>query len=81
MATKIKIRPINIINNYLKNNIKEYMITSLIFLIGIFLGVMFINNSDESQNSEIKGYIENYIQINKENNIDSRSIIEFEYKR
>lgn len=72
MATKIKIRPINIINNYLKNNIKEYIITSLIFLIGIFLGVMFINNSNESQTNEIKGYIENYIHVNKENNIDTR---------
>lgn len=72
MATKIKIRPINIINNYLKNNIKEYIITSLIFLIGIFLGVMFINNSNESQTNEIKGYIENYIHVNKENNIDAR---------
>lgn len=72
MAIKIKIRPINIINNYLKNNIKEYIITSLIFLIGIFLGVMFINNSNESQTNEIKGYIENYIHVNKENNIDTR---------
>ena len=77
MATKIKMRPINILNNYLKNNIKEYLITSLFFLIGIFLGVMFINNSNEFQNTEIKEYIENYIQTNKENNIDSRSSFKF----
>lgn len=75
MATKNKIRPVSILKKYIITNIKEYIITSLIFLVGIFLGVMFINNFNEAQSSEVKEYIENYIQINKENNIDNQSAL------
>lgn len=59
----------NIILNHISNNIKEYIIVSLCFLIGIFMGVMFINNSDETKREEITGYISNYIEEVKENDI------------
>lgn len=75
MSKKNKNRSRQILKNYIKNNIKEYIITALIFLVGIFLGVMFINNSKESQREEIHGYIENYITINKENDIDNQSML------
>ena len=75
MSKKNKNRSTQILKNYIKNNIKEYIITALIFLVGIFLGVMFINNSKESQREEIHGYIENYITINKENDIDNQSML------
>ena len=41
------------IGNHVVNNKKEYILVTLIFLVGIFLGVMFINNSKETQMSEI----------------------------
>ena len=47
----------NALKNYIKINYKEYILISLIFLIGIFVGVMIINNSKESQISEISTYI------------------------
>ena len=75
MSKKNKNQSMQIIKNYIKNNIKEYIITALIFLVGIFLGVMFINNSQESQREEIHGYIQNYITINKENDIDNQSML------
>lgn len=49
------------IGNHVANNKKEYILVTLIFLVGIFLGVMFINNSKESQLSEISSYLNNFI--------------------
>ena len=47
--------------NHVVNNKKEYILVTLIFLVGIFLGVMFINNSKETQMSEISSYFNNFI--------------------
>ncbi len=52
--------------DFFKNNIKEYFIISTIFLIGIFLGVMFINNCAEEQKTEISSYINTYIEAFKQ---------------
>lgn len=49
------------IGNHVSNNKKEYILVTLIFLVGIFLGVMFINNSKENQLSEISSYFNNFI--------------------
>lgn len=57
-----KSRIANILIEFIKNNIKEYMIITLIFLIGIFLGVMFVNNLEEEQKSEIISYVNTYIE-------------------
>lgn len=54
---------------YVYNNIKEYMLTVLLFIIGIFVGVMIINNCNDSQLSEINTYISEF--INKFNNIQN----------
>ena len=32
------------IKNYIKNNNKEYILVALLFLIGLFTGVLIINN-------------------------------------
>ena len=49
------------IGNHVVNNKKEYILVTLIFLVGIFLGVMFINNRKETQMSEISSYFNNFI--------------------
>lgn len=51
---------------FIKNNIKEYIIITLIFLIGIFLGVMFVNNLGEDQKTEITTYLTTYIEAFKQ---------------
>ena len=42
---------------YIKNNSKEYILTILIFLIGLFIGVMFVNNCSEDKIKIIDEYI------------------------
>ena len=52
----------NALKSYIKNNYKEYILASLLFVIGIFVGVMIINNSKESQISEITEFINQFIE-------------------
>lgn len=46
-----------LIIKYIKNNFKEYILTILIFLIGLFIGVMFVNNCSEDKIELIDEYI------------------------
>lgn len=64
------------LKDYIRNNYKEYLLVSLLFLIGIFVGVMIINNSKESQISEITTYINEFITKYKHiDNINKLSLI------
>ncbi len=58
-----------IVLEHIKNNSKEYVLVTLIFIIGIFLGVMFINNTQESQITEISTYMNTFIE--KVDNIEN----------
>ena len=69
----------NIILNYIKENIKTYLILLIIFFIGLILGVIFVDNASEPQANQISrmikentggnlsGYINNFINSIKEN--------------
>ncbi len=48
-------------------NLKSYIIVTAIFLIGIVLGVIFINNVNEGQKTEISSYINGFITSLKSN--------------
>lgn len=69
-----KNKVISILIEFVKNNIKEYFIIALIFLIGIFLGVMFINNTTYEQKMEISSYVNTYMeafeQTTSDNNLE-----------
>lgn len=52
----------NAITEYTKNNSKEYILVSLIFIIGLFLGVMIINNCSEEKELAITGYMGEFIE-------------------
>lgn len=64
----------NAIYEHIINNRKEYILVTLIFIIGIFLGVMFINNTQEAQMSEITSYLNNF--IDKLKNLEELNHIE-----
>lgn len=59
-AKNLKI--VETIKEHIINNHKEYIIVTLLFIIGIFLGVLFVNNIQESQRVEIDGYFNNFIE-------------------
>lgn len=71
MIIKRKVHIMDIFKTHITNNLKEYIIVLLIFLIGIFLGVMFINNAKETQQNEIQNYINTYIENCKNGDIES----------
>jgi len=56
-----------IIITHIENNIKNYAIVTIIFLIGIVIGVIFINNTSENQSVEITSYISSFTQDLKDN--------------
>lgn len=58
-----------ILISYLKNNIKEYSIVMIIFLIGLVFGVIFVNNAGKNQIGEITSYINDFVS-NLKNNIE-----------
>lgn len=58
---------IGIISSHIKNNIREYMICSIIFLLGVCLSIILVNNLNEIQDFEIKTYINEAISNIKEN--------------
>ena len=60
MKRNKRLKILETISNHIINNKKEYILVTLIFLVGIFLGVMFINNTQEEQMTEITSYLNNF---------------------
>lgn len=54
---------LNIIKQEIFNNIKSYVIVTVIFTVGLFLGVLFINQTESKDN--ISQYINTYIDETK----------------
>ncbi len=74
MKKNKRIRVLEIIKEHITNNKKEYFIIALIFIIGIFLGVLFINHMGETSKSEVSTYLSSFIE--KMKNIESLNYIE-----
>lgn len=51
----------NVILKHITNNLISYTILVILFLIGIIIGVMFINNVNESQQEQLQGYITGFV--------------------
>ena len=66
-----RIKLLEVIKEHIVNNKKEYILVTLLFIIGIFLGVLFINNINETQKVEITNYFSTFIEKMKNlNNLD-----------
>lgn len=63
----------NIIVEYIAQNIKAYIMLTIIFFIGLILGIIFVNNTKEAQSDQISTYINNFIDSIKENYQISKS--------
>ena len=65
-----------VLKKYISNNYKEYILVSILFLIGVFAGVLIINNCKENQISEIRVYLSDFItKIKSAEKIDKNSLI------
>ena len=62
MKRSKQLKILEIIKEHVINNKKEYMIVALLFIIGIFLGVLFVNNIQENPKLEITNYIKGFIE-------------------
>ena len=60
-----KIGIIEIVKRHIANNKKEYITISIIFFIGIVLGVMLINQVSENNGKQIQEYLSQFIQAIK----------------
>lgn len=49
------------IRQYVYDNIKEYALVTILFIIGIFVGVIVVNNLDDVKTQEINTYITDFI--------------------
>lgn len=56
---KFKIK--NVILDNIHQNLKEYIIVTIILLVGIVAGVLFVNYMNDTQIAEIKEYLERFI--------------------
>ena len=65
----------NIIVSHVQNNLREYIIAAIIFVIGILLGIVFVNNLNNTQSDEIKTYIDEAIAGFKGNDNINKLII------
>ena len=67
---------------HVQNNSKEYIIVTLIFIIGLFLGVLFVNNTDNNQKEQIGSYINEYITKMKDtDNINNGEVLKTSIKQ
>ena len=62
MKKRKQMKLFEIIKNHIVNNKKEYIIVILLFVIGIFLGVLFINNMQDSNKTEVTDYMNTFIE-------------------
>ena len=65
-----------ILKEHIKKNIKEYLIVSIVFLIGVIIGVIFINNSGENQKLEINDYLNTFTEcLNGDYEVDTSNLL------
>lgn len=70
------------VKQHILNNKKEYIIIAFIFVIGIFLGVFFVNNIKEEQREGVAVYVNNYVTKMKEtNNLENMNILKSSIKQ
>lgn len=74
---KRKSKIFKIIEEHINQNIKEYAISVLFFLIGIIIGVMLLNSSNQENQESISGYINEFTSSikNQEYKIDQKKLL------
>lgn len=58
---KTRTNKTGIIKKHIENNLKYYILVTIIFIIGVIIGVLYINNSKDIQAKEISEFINDFI--------------------
>lgn len=67
---------IQTIKEHILNNKKEYIVVSILFVIGIFLGVFFINNVSQEPRTQITEYLNQFIeQLKNTENLNTAQLL------
>lgn len=68
----------NVLIEHIHSNLKDYLVLSIIFIIGVMIGVIIINNSSVQSKTEISGYINSFIDTIHDNQfqIDKSKLIQ-----
>lgn len=70
------IRHSNVIVSHIESNLREYLVVSIIFIIGILIGIFFINNVSDSEYQETNSYINNFtISLKNQANISESTVL------
>lgn len=73
---KNKLQIKDFILNHIYENLKGYLLVTVIFFIGIVIGVIFINHVTESQYIEIQEYVQNFVTALKgDYHIDTMNLL------
>ena len=76
MKRNKRINIAELLEQHIVNNGKEYFIVLLMFIIGIFAGVLFVNNMQNDQNMQVTSYLSNFIEkFNGTENLNSAEIL------
>ena len=62
MKRNKRINIAELLEQHIVNNGREYFIVLLMFIIGIFAGVLFVNNMQNDQNMQVTSYLSNFIE-------------------
>lgn len=70
------IRHSNVIVSHIESNLREYLVVSIIFIIGILIGIFFINNVSDSEYQETNSYINDFtISLKNQANISESTVL------
>ncbi len=71
-----KSKIISLIKKHVLNNLKDYLTLILVLIIGVFLGVFFVNNLAEDKNQEVSSYILDFFgKVKDSDMIDNLGIL------
>lgn len=71
----------SILLQHVKDNLKSYLLVAIILLIGIVLGVLFVNNLQQEQSQEVQNYVSEFVSsIQNGTSIDTGKVLRHSMK-
>ena len=62
MKKNKRVKQLEFLKEHIRNNRKEYIIVTLLFIIGVFLGVLFVNHMGEEQKLQVREYLKAFVE-------------------